>query len=232
MKGNYMLSAVGTAALAAAMVSLTYGQAPAGQAPAGQGTAQAPAGQASTPAAERKVVMVGENPEISKVDKEGGPEVSNFNFFRGFWTPAGAGAICVVTVKGQPNAADNFRIAIYDEQPFYDYMIKEIRKDYANATPIKGTITQTHTMGPDGLTRKETCKGGDYTIEAIWRGMQQATWTDMLMFQGTVQMSFAMIRAASGEITVNGKNAPGSIFTGGGRSNGRAYLTLNETWRR
>ncbi len=196
------------------------------------GYAQQPPSAAPGPGPDMKVVVAGENPEVSKFDKEGGTAVSNVNFFRVTWSPAGAGSVCVVTVQNQPNAADNFRIAIYDDQAVYDYMIKEIRSDYASATPLKGTITQTNSVTPaEGFTRTETCKSDKYTVEAVWKNLGPATWSDMMMFGGKVHMTFVMVRAGSGDIIVNGKPAPGTFFQKAPRGSG-AYLTLDETWRR
>jgi hypothetical protein len=229
MKKRYPGSVVIALALAAAFVVSSHAQ----QTPAAGQAPPAGGAQAANATSAMKVVVVGENPEVRKLDKEGGTAVSDVNFFRVFWSPAGAGSVCVVTVKNQPNPADNLAIAIYDDQRVYDYMIKEIRSDYARATPLKGTITQTTSMtDADGFTRKETCKADKYTVEAIWKNLGQGTWSDRPMFNNTVQMSFVMVVAAGGEITINGKSAPGTWYSKGGGMGSGAYLTLNETWRR
>jgi len=197
------------------------------QAPAG-GPQQAGASAGPQP----KVVVACENPAIRKLDKEGGKAVTNANFFRVFWSPAGAGTVCYLTVTDQ--GADNLRIAIYDNEKVLDYVTKELMSSLMPTfnvppfSPHKGTITQSG----DGLNeRREICKSDRYTVELIWKGLGEASWADMKMGP-TVLMSFVMVPASGGEILINGKSAPGTWYPKGGGIGSGAYLTLNETWRR
>lgn len=202
------------------------------QAPAGGMQQSGAGGQGASAGLQPKVLVAGENPAIRKLDKEGGKAVTNANFFRVRWSPAGSGTVCYLTVTDQ--GADNLRIAIYDNPKVLDYVTKDLMSSLMATfnvppyTPLKGTITQSG----DGLNeRRETCKSGRYTVELIWKGLGEARWADMKMGPTTL-MSFVMVPASSGEILINGKSAPGTWYpTGGGIGTG-AYLTLNETWRR
>lgn len=184
-----------------------------------------------TPQTKTKVVVIGENNAVRKLDKPGGQAVSNAELFRVTWSPVGAGTLCVVSVSGQANAADNFRVAIYDNKAVYDYMIKEIRTDYANYTPIFGTITQRDSMA-GGFSRTETCRTETRTIDLVWTHLKTPNFIDLAMFQNTVQMSLNIIPATSGDIVIDGKPGPGTWYEQGGGIGTGAYLALGEAWRR
>jgi hypothetical protein len=196
---------------------------------------QTPAGAGAPPSGqpERKVVVVGENPAVRKLDKEGGTAVASGDFFRVTWSPAGAGSICAIRVTDATDSAGNLMIAIYDSKAVYDYMVKEIRPDYGKYTPVQGTITQKDTPVASGtFTRTETCRSDKYTVDLIWKDLGQARFTDAPMFNNTVQMAMTMVPAASGDIVINGKSAPGTWYARGGGIGTGAYLMLAEVWRR
>lgn len=184
-----------------------------------------------TPQTKTRVVVIGENNAVRKLDKEGGQAVASAELFRVAWSPAGAGNVCVVRVSGNKDAADNFRLAIYDNKAVYDYVIKEVRPDYAASTPVAGTITQRDSMA-GGFSRTETCRTPTHTIDLVWTNLQAPSFIDLAMFNNTVQMALNIVPATSGDIVVNGKPAPGTWFAQGGGIGSGAYLALGETWRR
>jgi|SRR6185437_14151155 len=184
-----------------------------------------------TPQTKTNVVVIGENPALRKLDKEGGQAVASAEIFRVTWSPVGAGTLCVVTVKGLTGAQGDLHIAVYDSKALYDYMIKEIRTDYASFTPVHGSVTQKDSM-TGGFSRTETCKTPEHTIKLVWNNLQKPQFTDISMFKNTTQMALNMIPAASGDIVVDGKPAPGTWYAQGGGIGSGAYLTLGETWRR
>ena len=196
----------------------------------------AQAQQAQTAAAappERKVVVVGENPAVRKLDKEGGTAVASGDLFRVTWSPAGAGTVCAIRITDAANAAASLMIAIYDSKPVYDYLVKEIRPDYGTYAPMQGTITQKDSPTAGGtFTRTETCRSDKYAVDLIWRDLGQARFTDAPMFNNTVQMAMTMVPAAGGDIVINGKSAPGTWYARGGGIGTGAYLMLAEVWRR
>lgn len=192
---------------------------------------QAQTGGAPRP--DRKVVVVGENPAVRKLDKEGGTAVASGDLFRVTWSPAGAGTICAIKVTDAASTSNNLTIAIYDNKAVYDYMVKEIRPDYGKYTPMRGTITQKDTPVSNGtFTRTETCRSDEYTVDLIWKDLGQARFTDAPMFNNAVQMAMTMVPAAGGDIVVNGKSAPGTWYARGGGIGTGADLMLAEVWRR
>ncbi len=184
-----------------------------------------------TPQTKTRVVVIGENNAVRKLDKAGGRSIAGAELFRVAWSPAGAGAVCVVSVSGHENAADNFRLAIYDNKAVYDYLIKEIRPDYASYTPVFGTIAQRDSMA-GGFSRTETCRTPTRTIDLVWTQLKTPNFVDIAMFQNTVQMALTIVPASSGDIVVDGTPAPGTWFEQGGGFGSGAYLALGETWRR
>jgi len=177
------------------------------------------------------VAVIGENNAVRKLDKEGGKAVASAELFRVTWSPVGAGTLCIVTVGGHANPADDLRLAIYDNKAVHDYMIKEIRTDYAGYKPVYGTITQRDSMA-GGFSRTETCRTPEHTIELVWTNLKAANFIDIAMFNNTVQMALNIVPASSGDIIVDGKPAPGAWYEQGGGFGTGAYLALGETWRR
>lgn len=220
MKRQHGVLPVATLVLAASLAGLAHAQ-------------DAPSGTfgPATPQTKTKVVVIGENNAVRKLDKEGGQAIASAELFRVTWSPVGAGALCIVTVRGHAGPADNLRLAIYDNKAVYDYMIKEIRTDYAAYTPIHGTITQRDSMA-GGFSRTETCRTPEHTIELVWTNLRAANFVDIAMFNNTVQMALSIVPASSGDIIVDGKPAPGTWYEQGGGFGSGAYLALGETWRR
>lgn len=187
---------------------------------------------AVTPQSKTLVVVIGENNAVRKLDREEGQAVSSAELFRVTWSPAGAGTLCVVSVSGHDDPDDNFRLVIYDNKAVYEYMIAEIRTDYSTYTPVFGSISQTDSMAGGAFSRTETCRSPTRTIDLVWTNLQTPNFTDISMFQNTVQMALTIIPAASGDIVVDGTPAPGTWYADGGGIGTGAYLALGETWRR
>ncbi|MGH9201811.1 MAG: hypothetical protein ACRD2A_11320, partial [Vicinamibacterales bacterium] len=196
------------------------------------GQAQEPAGISSGAASPPpKVIVAGENPAITLLDKEGGEAVTSINFWRVHWSPVGAGAVCYVTVTGQ--RAGNLGVAVHDNPKVLDYVTKELMSSLSAGfntppfVPLRGTIAQSG----DGVSeRRETCRSETHTIELTWSGLGEANWVDIRPGANTL-MTFAMVRARGAEVVINGKKAPGTLFAQAGRIPG-SFLALNETWRR
>ena len=191
-----------------------------------------PAQEPASPAPAPKVLVAGENPAIRYLDKEGGKAISSVNFWRVHWSPVGAGAVCYVTVDapGHPK----LRFAIYDNKPVLDYVTTDLMSSLMKTfndppyAPESGTITQSNIGATE---RKEICKSDRHTVELVWKGLGQGTWVDMKP-GGKTFMTFTMVPASSGEIWIDGKQAPGTWYPAGGGIGTGAYLTENETWRR
>lgn len=194
------------------------------------GTPQSTFG-ATTPQTKTRVVVIGENNVVRKLDKAGGQAIANAELFRVVWSPVGAGTLCIITVRGAGGTAGDLRLAVYDNRAVYDYMVKEIRTDYAAYPAVFGSITQRDSMA-GGFSRTETCQTPEHRIDLVWMNLGAPNFIDISMFNNTVQMALNIVPAASGDIIVDGKPAPGTWFAQGGGFGSGAYLALGETWRR
>jgi len=181
-----------------------------------------------------KVLIAGENPGLRLLDKENGEALTEVNFWRAQWSPAGAGAVCFVTIRD--SGADNLRVAITDNPELAGYIANKIMGSFGtsrfNNPPyqvLKGTVTQSNV----GTTqRTETCKADQYTVEVVWKDLGEPSWVpEFRPGNGSVVQSFVMVQAKGGEVIVNGKKAPGTYYPTGGGFGPGAYLTLNEAWR-
>lgn len=181
-----------------------------------------------------KVLIAGENPGLRLLDKENGKALTEVNFWRAQWSPAGAGAVCFVTIRD--SGPDNLRVAITDNPELAGYIANKIMASFGtsrfNNPPyqvLKGTVTQSNV----GTTqRTETCKAGPYTVDVVWKDLGEPSWvSEFRPGNGSVVQSFVMVQAKGGEVIVNGKRAPGTYYPTGGGFGPGAYLTLNEAWR-
>jgi hypothetical protein len=181
-----------------------------------------------------RVLIAGENPGLRLLDKEGGKAITEVNFWRAQWSPAGAGAVCFITIRD--SGADNLRIAITDNEELADYIANKLMGSFGanrfNSPPYqvhKGTVTQSNV----GATqRTESCKSGQYDVAITWKELGEPRWVEEFRpGNGAIVQSFVMVQAKGGEVLVNGKKTPGTYYPTGGGFGPGAYLTLNEAWR-
>src|SRR5215831_4839647 len=67
------------------------------------------------------VLIAAENPALRLLDKENGKALTEVNFWRAQWSPAGAGAACFITIRDSGDA--NLRVAITDNEKLAEYII-------------------------------------------------------------------------------------------------------------
>src|ERR1043166_3474695 len=92
---------------------------------------QAPAGAPRRPPGPPvRVLIAGENPGLRLLDKENGKALTEVNFWRAQWSPAGAGAACFVTIRD--SGADSLRIAITDNVELADYIANKIMGSFGS----------------------------------------------------------------------------------------------------
>src|SRR5215472_4804073 len=70
------------------------------------------------------VLIAAENPALRLLDKENGKALTEVNFWRAQWSPAGAGAACFVSIRD--SGADDLRVAITDNVELADYIANKI----------------------------------------------------------------------------------------------------------
>ncbi len=188
-------------------------------------------GQQPPEAAQKKVLIAGENPILRLLDKPGGKAVAEIAFWRAHWSPVGNGNVCFVTTRDSEGQI-KLRIALNDNPKLVDYASKELMPNLAPQfamppfTPVKASCSS----AGDGLSeRREICKSDRYTVEAVWRKLGEGRFIEEKRPTG-LELSFFFIPAAEGEVLINGEKAQGSVFPGG--PFGGAFLSFNETWKK
>lgn len=185
--------------------------------------AQAPGPREGTP------IIQGENPYIRLLDKAEGKTLTMVSFWRAHWSPVGAGHVCFVTV-GEPGEAGETRVALYDNERLYNYLVDDILAHTSTAyreRPFKAVGGATFAPRNEGLTgRVETCRAPGYDIQLGWHGLQPPQLIDIpLGSRPNNPFGLVFLRhiATTADVTINGTRAPGSTFGG-------SALAFGETW--
>lgn len=180
------------------------------------------------------VMVVTENPALRLLDKANGTALTDINFWRVSWSPAGPGSVCFITVRNTPGM--NMRVAITDNEKLVDYIVNGLMGPlggYLSNPPYavqKGTIVQT----ASATERTETCKTDQQTVAITWKDLATPSYVAGFRPPGSndIVQTFVMVIARGAEVKVNGKTAPGTYFPSGGGFGPGAFLALNETWHR
>src|SRR5215472_14078953 len=100
------------------------------------------------------VLIAAENPALRLLDKENGKALTEVNFWRAQWSPAGVGAVCFVTIRDSGDA--NLRVAITDNEKLAEYIISSIMGGFGGpnsfTTPPYGIQTGTIVQTNIGVT--------------------------------------------------------------------------------
>ena len=178
----------------------------------------------------QKVFLSGENPYIALRATADGPAVARASFWRIHFSPVGTGHVCFVTV-GEPRKPGAVRVALTDNAPLTDYLIKEVLATFDQAyvdwpfTTVPGA-----TFGRSGDARaehRETCRAAGYDIALTWRDLQTPGLVDILAGSRPANpfgITYLRIPAGSATITINGGPAPGASVPAG------SFLAFGETW--
>lgn len=194
--------------------------------------AQAPT--TNTPRA-GKVWVSGENPGIRLLDKAGGETLSRASLWRIHWSPVGPGHVCLITT-GDGKSPGNIRIALFDNARLFEYLTKEMLGSYDKTyidqpyTPVAGA--KFSVTGDSLAERRETCQGGRYKIELVWRDFQTASLRDTAVGsrpQNPFGLTYLRIPAKTAEIFINGKKAAGLTYPTA-PDDSSSFLAFGETW--
>ena len=175
-------------------------------------------------------VISGENPYMRLLDKEGGKVVTQVSFWRVYWSPAGPGTVCYVTVgeQGQPDAK---RIALYDNEKLYDYLTNQVMgvrtKAYIDWPFEKVGKAKFKETGDSIHERTESCLGGKYKIVLGWHDLADPQLVDYAPGSqpgNPFGLTFFNLIAKSADVTINGKKAPGTTFGGSAAVFGESWL--------
>lgn len=191
-------------------------------------------GQVQPPAAGSSVMVVTENPALRLLDGPNGTAVTDINFWRVFWSPAGPGSVCFITVRNTPGM--NLRVAITDNERVVDYIVNGLMGPlggFLSNPPYevqKGTIVQ----AASATERTETCTSSQHTVAITWKDLGAPSYVAGFRPPGSsdIAQTFVMVIARGAAVTVDGKVAPGTWYPSGGGFGPGAFLALNEIWHR
>jgi hypothetical protein len=185
------------------------------------------------------VAVIGENPGIRLVVKDGAPPATSVSFWRVVQSPAGAGHVCFVTsdIAGDGPTPDDVRVAYTDNEPLADYVALKLMTAFDKAYgekpfPVKAARFE---RGGDTITAwKETIRAADATVELVWRDFYGPfvieSRAGVPHNPYTILSTFIPARAA--EVVINGKRAAGNPAARmrGTRQSSSAFLAFAETW--
>ena len=194
--------------------------------------------QARNNVKEGKVYVSGENPGIRLLQKEGDPPLTNVNFWKVVYSPAGMGHVCYISsdVTGNGESPDDVHAVFTDNEALLEYLSKEIMiafdKSYTDHpwTRQKATFQQ---AGDTLQEFKEIIKAPKLNIELVWRDFSPAFLMDSPTggSRNPFGITSMMVPAKSADVVINGKKAAGTVFPNTrGSIPSTAFLAFSESW--
>lgn len=185
------------------------------------------------------VAVIGENPGIRLLTKEGAPPSTSVSFWRVFQSPAGAGHVCFVTsdVTGDGPTPDDLRLAFADNEKLADYVARQLMTAFDKAygeTPFPTRTARFERSGDTATAWKETIRSDAYTIDLVWREFDEPFAIEARAGVPhnpyTILSTFVPARAA--DVIINGKRAAGNPAPRmrGTHPSSTAFLAFAETW--
>lgn len=203
------------------------------------GVAGAASAQTPSDVKDGRVAVIGENPGIRLVTKDGAPPSTSVSFWRVFQSPAGAGHVCFVTsdVTGDGQTPDDIRLAFADNEALAAYVATQLMTAFEKAygdTPFPVRRARFERSGDTATAWKEAIKADGYAIDLVWRDFYEP-----FAIEGRVGVPHnpytilsTFIPARSAEVTINGARAAGTVTPRmrGDRQSSSAFLAFAETW--
>ncbi len=186
-----------------------------------------------------KVAVIGENPGIRLVAKEGAAPSTNVSFWRVFQSPAGEGHVCFVTsdVNGDGPTPDDIRLAFADNDKLAEYVATQLMTAFDKAygeKPFPVRRAKFERSGDTATAWKETVKADGYTIELVWRDFYEpfAIESKVGAPHNPYTIFSTFIPAKTAEVIINGKRAVGAAVPRmrGPRQSSNSFLAFAETW--
>jgi hypothetical protein len=188
---------------------------------------------------EGQVAVIGENPGIRLVVKEGAPPSTSVSFWRVLQSPAGAGHACFVTsdVTGDGPTPDDVRVLFADNAKLADYVALRLMTAFDKAygeKPFPVKTARFERSGDTATAWKETIRSDGTTIELVWRDFYEPfvieSRAGVPHNPYTILSTFIPARAA--DVIVDGKRAAGSATPRmrGTHQSSSAFLAFAETW--
>ncbi len=186
-----------------------------------------------------KVAVIGENPGIRLVMKEGAAPSTSVSFWRVFQSPAGMGHVCFITsdVTGDGPTADDLRVAFTDNQKLADYVATQLMtafdKSYGEK-PFPVRMARFERSGDTATAWRESIKSDKDSIELVWRDFYEpfAIESRAGVPHNPYTILSTFIPARTGEVVINGKSAAGNSTPRmrGTRQSSSTFLAFAETW--
>ena len=203
------------------------------------GVAGAASAQTSSDVKDGRVAVIGENPGIRLVMKEGAPPSTSVSFWRVFQSPAGAGHVCFVTsdVTGDGPTPDDIRLAFADSEKLAEYVATQLMTAFDNAygdEPFPVRRARFERSGDTATAWKETIEADGYAIDLVWRDFYEpfAIESHVGVPHNPYTILSTFIPAKSADVIVNGARAAGTVTPRmrGNRQSSSAFLAFAETW--
>lgn len=195
--------------------------------------------QAPSDVKDGKVAVIGENPGIRLVVKEGAPAATAVSFWRVFQSPAGVGHVCFVTsdIAGDGPTPDDVRMAFTDNEKLAGYVANQLMTAFDKAygeKPFPVRLARFERRGDTATAWTEALKADGYAIELTWKDFYEpfAIESHAGAPHNPYTILSTFIPAKTAEVTINGKRAAGSATPRmrGNRQSSSAFLAFAETW--
>ena len=198
-------------------------------------------GLAQTPSdvKDGKVAVVGENPGIRLVTKEGAPPSTSVSFWRVLQSPAGAGHVCFLTsdITGDGPTPDDMRVAFADNEKLAEYVALQLMTAFDKAygeKPFPVKTARFERSGDTATAWKETIRSAGTTVELVWRDFYEPFVIESRagVPHNPYTILSTFIPARSADVIINGTRAAGNPAPRmrGTRQSSSAFLAFAETW--
>jgi hypothetical protein len=203
------------------------------------GASGAASAQTPSDVKDGRVAVIGENPGIRLVMKEGAPPSTSVSFWRVIQSPAGAGHVCFVTsdVKGDGPTPDDIRLAFADNEKLAEYVATQLMTAFDKAygeKPFPVRRARFERSGDTATAWKESIKADDYAIDLVWHDFYEpfAIESRVGAPHNPYTILSTFIPAKSADVIINGTRVAGTATPRmrGSRQSSSAFLAFAETW--
>jgi hypothetical protein len=195
--------------------------------------------QAPSDVKDGKVAVIGENPGIRLVAKEGAPPSTSVSFWRVFQSPAGMGHVCFVTsdITGDGPTPDDIRLAFTDNEKLAEYVAVQLMTAFDKAygeKPFPVRRARFERKGGTTTAWTESLTADGYLIDLVWRDLLESfaieSKAGVPHNPYTILSTFVPAKAA--DVIINGKRVVGQATPRmrGPRQSSSAFLAFAETW--
>jgi len=195
--------------------------------------------QAPSDVKDGKVAVIGENPGIRLVAKEGAAPSTSVSFWRVFQSPAGEGHVCFVTsdIAGDGPTPDDIRLAFTDNEKLADYVAMQLMTAFDKAygeKPFPVRRARFERRGNTTTAWTESLTADGYRIDLVWRDLLEpfAIESKAGVPHNPFTILSTFVPAKTAEVVINGRRAAGQATPRmrGSRQSSSAFLAFAETW--